>query len=102
MLAETVAKSADDTINFGVWGSGPTYFYATVQANRDLEHKITSLNGRKWLFALTYHSEDEFWNIHDRRKHDALCARHDATYLPTVCDKVKVDVKAEERDIHAS
>ena len=65
--------------------------------NRDLERKVSALNGRKWLYALTYHTEEEFWNIYDREKYNALREKYHATYLPTIYDKVKVNVEAEER-----
>ena len=102
LLTETVANTPEGLLNFGVWGPGPTDRRAFVEMNRDLEHKVSALNGRKWLYALTYHTEDEFWNIYDRGKYDTLRAKYHATHLPTIYDKVKVDVEAEERAIYSS
>ena len=102
LLKEDVAKSTDAMLNFGVWFPGPRNRRAFVEANRNLEHKVSSLNGRKWLYALTYYTKGEFWSIYDRKKYDALREKYSATYLPTVYDKVKVDVDAEESAIHES
>lgn len=102
LLTDNVAKGPDLMINFGVWGPGPTDRLAFVEANRNLEHTVSSLNGRKWLYALTYHTEEEFWSIYDRKKYDALRAKYDASYLPTIYDKVKADVEAEARAIRES
>ena len=60
------------------------------------------LGGKKWLYAHAYYTEDEFWANYDRVSYDALRAKYSATYLPTVYDKVKVDVDAEEAAIRAS
>ena len=89
-------------LSFGVWGPGPSDRRAFVEANRRLEHKILELNGRQWLYAHTYHTEKEFWAMYDRESYDALRAKYDATYLPNIYDKVKVDVDAEEKAIKES
>ena len=102
-LAEKPAsKYPEMLLNFGVWGPGPKERRAFVEANRRLEHKIEDLNGRKWLYAHTYNTEEEFWNMYDRKSYDALRAKYNATYLPTIYDKVKVDVDAEERAMRES
>ena len=89
-------------LNFGVWGPGPSDRRAFVEANRRLEHKISELNGRQWLYAHTYHTETEFWAMYDRESYDVLRRKYDATYLPSIYDKVKVDVDAEETAIRES
>ena len=102
ILTETVSKGPDALLNFGIWGPGPRNGHAFIKANRGLEHRVSSLNGRKWFYALTYHTEEEFWNIYDREKYNALRAKYHATHLPTIYDKVKVAVEDEERAMHAS
>ncbi|KAG6003015.1 hypothetical protein E4U21_002450 [Claviceps maximensis] len=89
----------DLMMNFGVWGplTGRSR-RAVVELNRALERKVQDLRGRKWLYAHAYYTEDEFWRNYDRRSYDELRARYGATYLPSVFDKVKVDVEREEAE----
>lgn len=91
------SKSPDRMINFGVWGQGSSNRSKFVKDNRRLEQKVQSLNGRKWLYAHAYYTADEFWNIYDRRGYDDIRAKYHAAHLPTVYDKVKIDVEAEEK-----
>ena len=51
----------------------------------------------KWLYAHTYYTEDEFWDIYDRTWYDALRVKYHATSLPSVYDKVKIDLDAQRR-----
>ncbi|KAK9367908.1 hypothetical protein V1509DRAFT_610144 [Lipomyces kononenkoae] len=89
-------------LNFGVWGPGPTKRQAFVRINRKLEHKVHELKGQKCLYAHAYYTEDEFWAIYDKNEYDLLRQKCNATYLPSIYDKVKVDVEAEERATKAS
>ncbi len=103
LLAEKPDKKAPDMLlNFGVWGPGPTDRKAFVEANRQLEHKVQSLRGRKWLYACAFYTEEEFWDIYDKQEYDALRAKYHATHLPTIYDKVKVDWESEQRAISQS
>jgi delta24-sterol reductase len=79
-------------LNFGVWGPGPTKRDEFVAWNRAFEKKVHELGGQKWLYAHTYYSEEEFDEIYNRSEYDALREKYRATYLPTIYDKVKVDV----------
>lgn len=88
-----------DLVNFGVWGPlrrGRGDRRAAVRQNRALEHKVQALGGKKWLYAHAYYTEDEFWAHYDRPAYEAVRARYGAGYLPSVYDKVRVDVEAEE------
>ena len=89
-------------LNFGIWGPLSFNRREVVQANRALEQKVHELGGKKWLYAHTYYTEDEFWANYDRKSYDALRSKYSATYLPSVYDKVKVDVEAEEAKLRAS
>ncbi|KAK9352070.1 hypothetical protein V1505DRAFT_318393 [Lipomyces doorenjongii] len=89
-------------LNIGIWGPGPTRRKAFVEMNRELERKVHDLKGQKWLYAHAYYTEAEFWDIYDRKEYDELRAKYYATYLPSVYDKVKVDVAAEERAMRES
>ncbi|CAK4032050.1 related to 24-dehydrocholesterol reductase precursor [Lecanosticta acicola] len=79
-------------INVGVWGPGSTDFAKFVQQNRQLEGKLRALGGIKWLYAQAFYTEDEFWSIYDKEWYDALREKYHATHLPTVWQKVRVDL----------
>ncbi|KAI9847966.1 MAG: hypothetical protein M1837_001483 [Sclerophora amabilis] len=89
-------------INIGLWGDGPPRHDDFVTVNRDLERKLRELGGMKWLYAHTYYTEKEFWEIYDREWYDGLREKYDATSLPSVYEKVKVDVEVEKRASKAS
>lgn len=84
-------------LNIGVWGAGPRDREQFIAINRKLEKTVTDLGGIKWLYAQTYYTEEEFWNIYDRNAYDAVRAKYGALTLPTVYDKVKADVEAERQ-----
>ena len=103
LLAEKASPDAPQVLlNFGVWGPGPNGRDKFVDVNRRLEHKVQELGGKKWLYAHAYYTEWEFWNIYDRKDYDALRLKYHATYLPTIYDKVKVDIVAERTAINES
>ncbi|KAE9986757.1 hypothetical protein EG328_004775 [Venturia inaequalis] len=84
-------------LNIGVWGAGPCDREQFIAINRKLEKTVTDLGGIKWLYAQTYYTEAEFWEIYDRKAYDAIRAKYGASNMPTVYDKVKVDVEAERQ-----
>jgi Delta24-sterol reductase len=90
-------KEPEYLMNFGVWGPGPRNRKKFVQVNRALEQKVHELGGKKWLYAHAFYTEEEFWSIHDREAYDALRKKFHAEHLPSIYQKVKVDVEAEER-----
>lgn len=96
-LEKTKLKLPEMMLNFGVWGPGSTNREEFIAWNRAFEQKVHELGGQKWLYAHTYYTEQEFDEIYNREKYDALRSKYHATYLPTVYDKVKVDVTAERR-----
>ena len=92
----TESSTSETILNIGVWGPCPSEdFFAE---NRKLEAKLRSLDGMKWLYAHTYYTETEFWEIYDKEWYDSLRAKYDATSLPTVFDKVKADATAGTQD----
>ncbi|XWX00237.1 hypothetical protein V2A60_008257 [Cordyceps javanica] len=97
---------APNLMNFGVWGPlrgrSSTRRRDVVARNRALERKVQALGGKKWLYAHAYYPEDEFWAHYDRASYDALRAKYGAEYLPSVYDKVRVDVDAEEAAVRAT
>ena len=95
---EADGPSLKPMLNIGLWGFGPSNPDDFVQANRDLERKLRELGGMKWLYAHTYYTEDEFWQMYDRKWYDALREKYNATTLPSVYEKVKVDINNEVVD----
>lgn len=85
-------------VNIGVWGPGPTDYKDFVSANRELEKKVRELGGIKWLYAQGYYTQDEFWDIYDRKWYESVREKYHATYLPTVYQKVNVDLSVLERE----
>ncbi|KAM3444711.1 hypothetical protein NHJ13734_001213 [Beauveria thailandica] len=99
--AATAATTAETQpapmLNIGLWGWGPADFDEFVDKNRHLETKLQELGGRKWLYAHTYYAEDDFWAVYDKPWYTALREKYGATTLPTVYDKVRIDVEANRR-----
>ncbi|KAG6223671.1 hypothetical protein E4U34_000744 [Claviceps purpurea] len=90
-----------DILNIGLWGWGPPSHDDFVSKNRALEDKLVELGGRKWLYAHTYYNQEEFWRVYDQNRgwYEDLRQKYHATTLPTVHDKVRIDIDAarEER-----
>ncbi|PWI68868.1 hypothetical protein PCL_01253 [Purpureocillium lilacinum] len=114
--ADGAAVAPKDVLNIGLWGWGPADHELFIKKNRALEDKLVQLGGRKWLYAHTYYSEDEFWRVYNdhggeggakasaedastKAWYEALRKKYHAETLPTVYDKVRIDVDAarEER-----
>ena len=89
-------------LNIGLWGYGHSDRHAFLKLNRHLEAMLRKLGGMKWLYANTYYSATEFWDIYDRGWYEALRVKYDATSLPSVYDKVKTDVGAQEQALRTS
>ncbi|KAL2018418.1 hypothetical protein VTK56DRAFT_837 [Thermocarpiscus australiensis] len=81
-------------LNIGLWASAASSSDAEtfVAQNRALEARLAELGGRKVLYSHTYYTEDEFWRLYDRTWYEGLRERYGATTLPSVYDKVHVDV----------
>jgi FAD/FMN-containing dehydrogenase len=77
-------------INVGVWGPRMRDYDEFVRLNRDIEAKVTELGGKKWLYAHTYYTEEEFWKLYDRKWYDRLRRRYHAVSLPDIYEKVRV------------
>ena len=84
-------------LNIGLWGRASSDMDTFVRQNRQLESKLAELGGRKVLYSHTYYTEQEFWQLYDRSWYDDLRQRYSATTLPTVYDKVKVDVAKHDQ-----
>lgn len=80
-------------LDIGIWDMGPKDAHAFIKLNRDFEAKVTELGGMKCLYAHAYYTEQEFWDIYDRDKYEGLRKKYHAESLPSVYDKVKVDLR---------
>lgn len=87
--AEKDGVMSEAMLSLGVWGWGPSDPIEFIAKNRALEAKLQELRGKKWLYAHTYYTEKEFWDVYDRSWYDALREKYHATSLPNVYDKVK-------------
>ncbi|KAF5550394.1 24-dehydrocholesterol reductase [Fusarium napiforme] len=85
----TENSMSEPMLNIGVWDWGPSDREEFKAKNKDLEKKLMELGGRKWLYAHTYYTEEQFWELYDRPWYERLRERYFATTLPTVYDKVK-------------
>ena len=83
--------------NVGIWGPGPQKREQFIRVNREIEEKVKDLGGVKTLYAHTYYTEKEFDEIYDRPRYDRLRKTYHADRLPSVYEKVRVDVDAEKR-----
>ncbi|KAF2476700.1 FAD-binding domain-containing protein [Lindgomyces ingoldianus] len=89
------SNSAEQYINVGVWGPYQSSYPEYVKANRDLEASVQKMGGLKWLYARAFYTEEEFWEIYDKRKYTALRQKYNASSLPTIYEKVR---EHSERD----
>jgi hypothetical protein len=101
-VEKTKHKMPEMMLNFGVWGPGSKKREEFVAWNRAFEKKVHELGGQKWLYAHTYYTEEEFDEIYNRNEYDVLRKKYCATYLPTVYDKVKVDIEKEKKGVDES
>jgi delta24-sterol reductase len=83
----------DILLDIGIWDMGPAEPHAFIKLNRDFEAKVTELGGMKCLYAHAYYTEQEFWDIYDEKKYKALRTKYHTESLPSVYDKVKVDLQ---------
>lgn len=86
------ARSPGMMLNIGLWGPGPKQYDSFIAANRDIERKTTDLGGLKCFYAQAFYTPDEFWSLYDKKWYNELREKYQATGLPSVYDKVNVDV----------
>lgn len=77
-------------INVGVWGPHVPDYQTFKKLNQRIEAKVAELGGKKWLYAHTYYTENEFWHIYNRAWYDKLRTKYHAETLPSIFDKVRV------------
>ncbi|KAF1993325.1 FAD-binding domain-containing protein [Amniculicola lignicola CBS 123094] len=91
----TPERHPQPMLNIGLWGPAAKDMNIFIQENRSLEARLTQLGGRKVLYSHTYYTEEEFWRLYDRKWYQELREKYVATSLPTVFEKVRVDVSRE-------
>ncbi|KAI0435874.1 FAD-binding domain-containing protein [Xylaria telfairii] len=91
-------NSPKPMLNIGLWGPASRDLSSFVRQNRDLERILRELGGRKVLYAHTYYTEDEFWNLYDRKWYNDLRTKYCAESLPTIHDKINVDYRKHGPD----
>ena len=91
------ALKEDLLINIGTWGRGPKTAEDFVKANRDIETKTRELSGGKALYARSYYTAEEFWNIYDKVRYDELRTKYHAVTLPDIFEKTRADVSLLSR-----
>ncbi|KAF1838584.1 FAD binding domain-containing protein [Decorospora gaudefroyi] len=89
-------ESDGEYISVGLWGPYPSDEAEYVRANRDIEAKMRELGGLKWLYSRIFYTEDEWWQVYDKREYDELRSKYNATSLPSIWDKVKDRGRKEE------
>jgi delta24-sterol reductase len=86
----------DMLLDIGIWGMGPKDPHQFIKLNREFEAKVEELKGLKCLYAHAYYTEEEFWRIYDEGEYRALRKKWKAESLPSIYDKVKVDLRGVE------
>ena len=82
-------------INVGVWGNQVPSRKAFLAANKNIERKLYELGGKKWFYAHSYYTKEEFWRAYDKQWYDQLRRTYKATSLPDVYDKISVKEQHE-------
>jgi len=63
--------------NVGVYGKpNRGEHFDPVELNGALEARVTELGGRKMLYAQSFYTRDEFWQLFDREAYDKVRARY--------------------------
>ncbi|KAL6703713.1 hypothetical protein ACN47E_009407 [Coniothyrium glycines] len=88
----------DILLDVGIWDMGPAEPQAFIKLNRDFEAKVTQVGGMKCLYAHAYYTEEEFWDIYDEKKYMELRRKYHAENLPSVYDKVKMDLQTTKTE----
>ncbi len=70
--------------NIGIYGLKVRPYEKFIAVNRSIEAMTQKLGGRKWLYAHSYYTEEEFWKIYDKPWYDRLRQKYHATNLPDI------------------
>lgn len=89
------ALSSETVINVGAWGPGPKAHLEVIKANRKIEVKSRNLWGGKCFGTRVYHTEEEFWEIYDQKRHEEIREKYDAKTLHNIYEKMRADLNLE-------
>lgn len=83
-------KDKEYYISLGIWGPPPGQWShdSYIAYNRALEHKTKLLGGLKWLYARVFYTPDEWNEIYDAPRYNAVRERWGAVGLPSIWDKI--------------
>ena len=84
---------ADMLFNVGVYGMKITPYKKFVEANRYIEKVTRKLGGKKWFYAHSYYTKDEFWDIYDKNWYKKLRSKYKAEHLPDIYERTRVKEK---------
>ncbi len=90
-------KNTDYVFNVGVYGLRVEPYQKFIDVNRLIERKTQELGGRKWFYAQSYYSENDFWHIYDKKWYDKVRQKYHATTLPSIYERIRVK---ETHEIH--
>lgn len=84
-------------IDVGVYGQSKKFLADTIGLNREFEKYCNKINARKMLYAHSYYTEEEFWEIYDKDWYEYLRTKYKAKEVfPDIWDKVHVSEKYKE------
>ncbi|KAF2761882.1 FAD-binding domain-containing protein [Pseudovirgaria hyperparasitica] len=100
-------EQPEHILNIGIygWPPSPTTCTPTFAAvNRHLNALAATHGGTKWLYAQSFYTAEEFWQIYDRAWYEGLRAKYGAAgggnnSLPSVTDKVAWDGVEKEQQV---
>ncbi|KAI1014416.1 hypothetical protein LB504_012129 [Fusarium proliferatum] len=87
-------------LNIGVWGWGPSDREEFKAQNQALEKKLMEFGGRKWLYAHTYYTEEQFWEFYGVYK-DVLINEATAM-LPNSNADMQINIDLGSGEVHES
>jgi FAD/FMN-containing dehydrogenase len=77
-------------LNVGVWGSNIPDYNDFIKMNRLIEKEILNVHGKKWSYAHSYFTKDEFWSMYDKPHYLSLRKKYSAEHLPDIYEKLTV------------
>lgn len=86
-------------LDWGVWGPCDGEPEAFNRINRRLEERLKELRGMKVIYAASFYTEEEFWDLYDRKKYEDARKKWHAETLPTVWDKIRRDTPQKDDQV---
>lgn len=83
-------SGTEQTFNVGIYGLRIEPYEKFVEANKQIEAKTRELGGRKWFYAHSYYTEQEFWEMYNKKWYESLRKKYNATSLPDIYERTRV------------